>query len=86
MIGRLSPAVRGWRQVRQREFGQRRLFSSGSRPTTTFRKLPTAGPRTNAQVSPDDFGQRVGHAARIASAACSGDNAPTGTTTSAHAR
>ena len=51
--------VSGRRQVRHREFGQRMLFSSGSRPTTTLRKLPTAVPRSGRRGRPRRLRQSV---------------------------
>src|SRR5262245_7582930 len=49
-------------------------------------KTPHVDSEEERERYPDDFGDRGLHAARIASAAISGDNAPTGTTTSAQAR
>ena|ERR1700722_207731 len=51
MSGTLSNQRIGWKQVPQRELGQSRLFSSGSRAMATLRKLPTHAPTTNTKIS-----------------------------------
>ncbi len=51
MSGRLSYQRTGCKQLPQRDPGQRRLFSNGSRATATLTKLPMAMPSTNTSVN-----------------------------------